>query len=106
MKRASLVLLSAAVATLPALAQVKVTPQSDKVSVEIDGKPFTVFYISGEAFGAKVTKPYLWPLVAPSGTAITRSWPMENVAEEKDEKKDHQHQRGLWFVHDNVNKLD
>jgi hypothetical protein len=31
---------------------------------------------------------------------------METVAEEKDEKKDHQHQRGLWFVHDNVNKLD
>jgi len=87
-------------------AQVKVTAKGDQVGVEIAGKPFTTFYMSGEAFGAKVTKPYLWPLVAPSGTAITRSWPMENVAEEKDEKKDHQHQRGLWFVHDNVNHLD
>ena len=87
-------------------AQVKVTPKGDQVSVEIAGKPFTTFYMSGEAFGAKVTKPYLWPLVAPSGTAITRYWPMENVPDEKDEKKDHQHQRGLWFVHDNVNKLD
>ena len=106
MKYASLVLFSAALFALPASAQVKINSQGDKVTVEIDGKPFTTFYMSGEAFNAKVTKPYLWPLVAPSGTAITRSWPMETVAEEKDEKKDHQHQRGLWFAHDNVNKLD
>jgi len=106
MKPASLILFSAALLALPARSQVKITPEGDKVSVEIAGKPFTTFYMSGEAFNAKVTKPYLWPLVAPSGTAITRAWPMENAAEEKDEKKDHQHQRGLWFVHDNVNKLD
>jgi len=98
--------LSAALLAIPALAQVKVTAQGDKVSVDIDGNPFTTFYMSGEAFNAKVTKPYLWPLTAPSGTYITRAWPMENVPEEKDEKKDHQHQRGLWFVHENVNKLD
>src|SRR5689334_18262664 len=98
MRYVSLVLFSAAVFVLPCSSQVKVTPQGDKVSVEIDGKPFTTFYMSGEAFNAKVTKPYLWPLRAPSGTAITRSWPRETVADEKDEKKDHQHQRGLWFV--------
>jgi Methane oxygenase PmoA len=106
MKKASLVLCCAALCLLPAIAQVKVTPEADKAAVEINGKPFTTFYMSGEAFGAKVTKPYLWPLRAPSGTAITRYWPMESVADEKDEKKDHQHQRGLWFVHDSVNKLD
>jgi len=106
MKPVFLFLLSAAFVTGPARSQVKVTPQGDKVAVEIDGKPFTTFYMSGEAFGAKVTKPYLWPLVAPSGTAITRYWPMEEVADEKGEKKDHQHQRGLWFVHDSVNNLD
>src|SRR5262245_15084186 len=105
MKNAALVLLGAALA-LPTYAQVKVMSEGGKASVEINGKPFTTFYMSGEAFGAKVTKPYLWPLRAPSGTSITRSWPMENVAEEKGEKKDHQHQRGLWFVHDSVNKLD
>ena len=40
---------------------------------------------------------------------------MEDVQEEAGEKKpqrngpptmDHQHQRGLWFAHDSVNKLD
>src|ERR1700738_3253303 len=102
MKNASLVLIAAATLALPAMAQVKVTSAGDKVAVEINGKPFTTFYMSGEAFNAKVTKPYLWPLRVPSGTTITRSWPMEVVAEEKDEKKDHQHQRGLWFAHDRV----
>jgi len=75
----SLVLLSAAALALPAAAQVKMTPGDGKVSVEINGKPFTVFYMSGTAFDAQVTKPYLWPLRAASGTAITRSWPMEKV---------------------------
>ena len=110
-----LVLLSAVLVALPLVAQVKLTPTEGKVSVEIDGKPFTDFYMSGEAFNAKVTKPYLWPLRAATGTYITRAWPMEDVAEEAAEKKpqrngppamDHQHQRGLWFAHDNVNKLD
>jgi len=106
MKSAPLTLLCAGALALPGLAQVKIVSQGDKVPVEIDGKPFTTFYVSGEAFNAKVTKPYLWPLRAPSGTSITRFWPMEQVAEEESEKKDHQHQRGLWFAHDNVNNLD
>src|SRR6266702_1801085 len=109
------ILFSVVLIALPLAGQVKLTPAPGKVAIEIDGKPFTDFYMSGEAFGAKVTKPYLWPLRAPSGTYITRSWPMEDVAEEAPEKKpsrtgppamDHQHQRGLWFAHDNVNKLD
>jgi hypothetical protein len=39
-------------------------------------------------------------------------WPLEKVAEEdkmfaaKTIKPDHPHQRGLWFAHDSVNKLD
>jgi hypothetical protein len=101
MKSAYLVLLSAAALLLPAAAQVKLTPGDGKVSVEINGKPFTDFYMAGKAFDAQVTKPYLWPLRAASGTYITRSWPMEPVSEEAAEKKDHQHQRGLWFAQNN-----
>jgi len=102
MKHVTTILLSAALLALPAAAQVKITPGSEKIAVEINGKPFGDFYVAG----ADVTKPYLWPLRAPSGTYITRMWPMEKVAEEESEKKDHQHQRGLWFAHDSVNKLD
>ncbi|HLH19583.1 MAG TPA: hypothetical protein VKX45_20330, partial [Bryobacteraceae bacterium] len=59
-------------------AQVKVTPGSEKISVEIDGKPFTDFYVAGP----QVVKPYLWPLRAATGTYVTRMWPMEKVEEE------------------------
>jgi Methane oxygenase PmoA len=115
MKHPRLVFFSAVLLALPAAAQVKMTAGAGKVSVEVDGKAFTTFYMSGEAFNAKVTKPYLWPLRAASGTSITRAWPMEDVPEEAAEKKpsrtgppamDHPHQRGLWFAHDSVNKLD
>src|SRR5437879_11458018 len=106
MNRAVLALLSATLMALSASAQVKITPSDGKVAIEIAGKPFSDFYISGKAFNAEVTKPYLWPLRAPSGTYITRMWPMENVAEEEKTLKDHVHQRGLWFAHESVNKLD
>jgi len=84
---------------LPSPAAVKITPGEGKVAVAIDGKPFTDFYISG----ADVTKPYLHPLRAASGTYVTRMWPMENVG---NEPTDHKHQRGLWFAHAKVNDLD
>ena len=115
MKLPLLVMFCATAAAVPLAAQVKITTSAGKATVEIGGKPFTDFYMSGEAFGAKVTKPYLWPLRAASGTPITRSWPMEDVPEEAGEKKptrngppamDHPHQRGAWFAHDTVNKLD
>ena len=107
MKHPYLPLLAALVA-LPAPAQVKITPGSEKIAIEIDGKPFGDFYVAGN----DLTKPYLWPLRAASGTYVTRMWPMEVVPEEKKMledkviKNDHQHQRGMWFAHENVNKLD
>ncbi len=116
MNHPRLVLTLAAALALPLAAQVKLTSTPGKVAVEIDGKAFTDFYTSGPAFNTVVTKPYLWPLRAATGTYVTRAWPMEDVEEEKGELKpgrngapaamDHQHQRGLWFAHDNVNKLD
>ena len=98
------------------MGQVKITPGSQKIAVEINGKPFTDFYLPGP----EVSKPYLWPLRAASGTYITRMWPMETIAEEVDaetgfamvngqstgKKPDHPHQRGLWFAHEKVNGLD
>src|SRR5580692_6247074 len=103
MKPASLLLLAAALVSLPAFSQVKITNGPEKISVEINGKPFTDFYVAGP----EVTKPYLWPLRTATGTYVTRMWPMEKVEEEASiAKPDHQHQRGLWFAHDTVNKLD
>src|SRR5436190_174101 len=87
MTNACTVVVCAGLAAMPLAGQVKITPSGDKVAVQIAGKPFTHFYVAGEAFHAKVTKPYLWPLRAASGTPITRAWPMEEVADEQGEKK-------------------
>jgi len=108
MKPTLALLPAAALFVLAASAQVKITPGSQKIAVEINGLPFTEFFMAGD----QVVKPYLFPLRAPSGTYVTRMWPMEKVAEEdkmfadKTIKPDHPHQRGVWFAHDSVNKLD
>lgn len=85
---------------LPLCAQVKITQQGkEKISVEIDGKPFTEFW-----FGPNTNKPYLAPLRSASGKIVTRGYPMDpNVP---GESHDHPHHRGLWFTHGNVNGYD
>jgi hypothetical protein len=88
----------AVLAALPLAAQVKITQGNNQIAVEIDGKPYTTFY-----YGPEVAKPYLYPLRAPSGIAVTRAFPMEKVA---GESTDHPHQRSMWFAHQSVNGLD
>ncbi len=103
MQRFLPLLICSALAAVPASAQVKITPSSEKVSIEINRRPFTDFYIAGP----QVAKPYLWPLRAATGTYVTRMWPMEKVEEEAHiARPDHPHQRGLWFAHSLVNGFD
>ena len=80
------------------VAQVQVKQSPDRVSVTIDGKPFTEFFV-----GAEAVKPYLHPLRTATGKIVTRSYPMETVA---GEAKDHPHHRGLWITHGLVNEVD
>lgn len=93
-KRYLLVLLLA----VPLCAQVSFKQGTGRVSVEIDGKPYTELFA-----GPDTTKPYLHPLRAASGTIVTRHYPMEQV---EGETKDHPHHRGLWFAHGDVNGFD
>jgi hypothetical protein len=51
--------------------------------------------------GAKVAKPYFWPLNAPCGEAVTRAWPMGEL-DPGETKKDHIHQKSAWFCHGDV----
>ena len=81
--------------------QVKVAQSgSDKITVDIDGKPFTEFWIAGPS----VNKPYLAPLRTASGVIVTRSFPMDPSV--PGEAHDHPHHRGLWFTHGDVNGYD
>ncbi|MBK9166086.1 MAG: PmoA family protein [Bryobacterales bacterium] len=89
----------AALVWLPAApAQVKLTQGSDRILVEINGKPFTDLFIGSDA-----PKPYLHPLRAATGTVITRYYPMDL---KEGEAHDHKHHRGLWFTHGDVSGVD
>jgi hypothetical protein len=76
-------------------AQVKIARLNDRISVEIDGKPFTSLFI-----GPDVSKPYLYPLRAASGTVVTRRFPLEDSP---GDSRDHPHHRGLTFGHADLN---
>jgi hypothetical protein len=88
------------VLALPLCAEVKLTQHdSHDISVVIDGKPFTDFFVGSDA-----PKPYLFPLRAASGKIVTRGYPIDpNVP---GETHDHPHHRGLWFTHGDVNGYD
>jgi len=82
-----------------AFGQVRIGRAPDRLTVEVQGKPFTDLYITG----AETTKPYFHPLRSASGIIVTRRYPMEIV---EGESHDNPHQRGLWFGHGNVNGFD
>jgi len=69
------------------------------------GTSFLDFEIAGKLVGRyqidpKAAKPYLWPLLAPGGVAVTRAWPMEPAA--PGGSTDHVHQKSAWFCHGDV----
>ncbi len=69
--------------------------KADHVRVTIDGQLFTEYHFTG------ARRPYLYPIVGPTGAGMTRNWPMlEGVP---GEETDHIHHRGLWFGHRHVN---
>ncbi|MBI4476746.1 MAG: PmoA family protein [Acidobacteria bacterium] len=92
---ALLVVLSLCTA-LPTWAQVKLTQRPEQIAVEIDGKPFTVFYIGG----TDLNRPYLHPLRSASGKIVNRSFPAGQLP---GETTDHPHHAGLFYGHGDVN---
>jgi hypothetical protein len=84
---------------LPLWAQVKITQAApDRLLVEIDGKPYTNYYLAPGG-----NKPYVWPLSTASGAVVTRHFPMEDFA---GEVKDHPHHRGMFFSHGDINGIN
>jgi hypothetical protein len=83
-------------AAWPAAAQVTITQSAEQIAVEIDGKPFTVFYIGGK----NLNRPYLHPIRAASGKMVNRSFPAGQLP---GETADHPHHAGLFYGHGDVN---
>lgn len=69
-----------------------------KVDVFINGTLFTSYQYPGN-----IEKPFLFPVIAPNGSVITRGYPIQP---RKGERVDHPHHIGIWFNHGNVNGLD
>jgi hypothetical protein len=100
MKTAILLFTLAAFAAIgPVTAQVKITQGQNRIAIEIDGKPFGDLIYDADAW-----KPYLYPLRSASGKQVVRHYPMEKDV--PGEPHDHNHHRGLWFAHGDVNGYD
>jgi hypothetical protein len=78
-------------------AGIQITRLENRLRVEVNGQLFT------EYFFKDVPRPYCYPLIGPSGLAMTRNWPMKDTP---GEEHDHPHHRSLWFAHGALNGKD
>jgi hypothetical protein len=69
-----------------------------RIDILVGGKPFTAY-----RWPDGVYKPILYPLISPKGTTVTRGFPLEPRA---GERNDHRHQVGNWLNYGNVNGYD
>ena len=83
--------------TSAAQAAVNVEKHGKTVRVTIDGKLFTEYHYQD------VSRPFLYPIIGPTGDGVTRNYPMKEV---EGEAKDHVHHRSLYFAHGDVNGID
>ena len=99
-KLLALGMLTAMVSTVVATAEVKVDVHEAqrRVDITVDGKPFTSYL-----WPTTLKKPVLYPLVLSDGVTVTRGYPLEPRA---GERQDHPHHAGLWFNYGNVNGFD
>lgn len=63
-------------------------------TIQIDGELFANYVID------QGHKPFIWPIIGPTGQPMTRAYPM---AEGPHERKDHPHHKSFWFTHGDVN---
>ncbi len=69
------------------------------LDVTIGDAPFTSYH-----FGASEVRPYFYPLLGPTGVAMTRNYPMKQGVE--GESTDHPHHRSLYVAFGEVNGVD
>jgi hypothetical protein len=78
-------------------AGVQITQLPDRLRIEVGGQLFS------EYFYQNVSRPYLYPLLGPTGLRMTRHWPMEVAP---GEEHDHPHHRSFWYAHGDMNGQD
>jgi hypothetical protein len=96
MKHAMAVVCLVLVAACSGPALTVVTDEFD-VAISRAGQPFATVHAAAQP------RPYVWPLVAPGGVAVTRNHPM---GARDGEQHDHPHHQSMWFAHGDVNGFD
>jgi hypothetical protein len=66
------------------------------IRIEVDGGPFADYVID------EANKPYLWPVIGPTGKPMTRAYPMQDLPDEPAAQRDHPHHRGITFGHEHM----
>jgi hypothetical protein len=75
---------------------VALTPSDKGLRIDINGRLFSEYVTSAKQ------RPFLYPIIGPSGENLARPWPKTDGSEEKE----HPHHRGLWFTHGGANGID
>jgi len=65
--------------------------------IEVGGKLFSEYVYED------TSRPYMYPIIGPTGAGMTRNWPMKEVEKEE---RDHPHHKGWWYTHGDVNGVD
>jgi hypothetical protein len=93
-------------AALPAVSTEKANDDA-RLVIKDDGDRKAV-YLGDELFTAyhakDTAKPFLYPIIGPTGANMTRHFPMEKGV--AGESTDHPHHTSLWFAHGGVNGVD
>lgn len=89
---------AAACQVAPAPEPVTFEPGEGVVRVMIGGEEFTALHL-----GDEWDKPFLYPLRTPSGTVVSRGYPIEP---REGEERDHDWHRGIWYGHGDINGHD
>lgn len=93
--------LTLAPAKEPAIEAVRIVEDrgNQRVDVSIRGKLFTSYH-----FGGQWVRPFLYPVMGPGDTRVTRSYPMrEDVP---GEERDHPHHKSIWVAYGECGSVD
>ncbi len=79
-----------------------------KIEIRLDEAASLVHVESGKIktafhYGERWPKPFLYPIMSPSGQVLSRAFPLETRA---NESTDHAWHRGLWIGHGDINGFD
>ena len=91
----SLFLIAMIAARGAAAQDVALTQTDNGLRVDVGGQVFTEYVTKG------AQRPYMYPIIGPSGANLARPYPMEKGGAE-----DHPHHRSFWFTHGGINGVD